>query len=43
MAEFFAQRVIMGKLTYSEVPTRLKEAVAEALTNLGAADLITEN
>ena len=42
MAMFFAQRVILGKTAYKDVPAVLKPQVAEILTDSGLADLITE-
>lgn len=33
MAMLFAQRVILGKTSFDEVPTKLKESVADILVN----------
>ena len=35
MAMFFAQRVILGKTAYADVPAVLKPAVAELLNDAG--------
>lgn len=42
MAMFFAQRVILGKTAYKDVPATLKPQVAEILTDSGLESLITE-
>lgn len=42
MATFFAQRVILGKTAFSEVPTALKAGCAKILKDSGLSDLITE-
>lgn len=39
MAMFFAQRVILGKTAFADVPTVLKPQVAEILTDSGLAEL----
>ena len=42
MALFFAQRIILGKATYADVPRLLKEQVAEILRDSDLEHLITE-
>lgn len=42
MAMFFAQRVILGKTAFADVPAKLKEKVKEVLIDSGLEDLITE-
>lgn len=42
MAMFFAQRVILGKTSFDEVPNALKAATAEILKDSGLAELITD-
>lgn len=42
MAMFFAQRVILGKTSFDDVPTALKAATAEILKDSGLAELITD-
>jgi hypothetical protein len=42
MAMFFAQRVTLGKNRYSEVPSTLKLAVKEILTENGLEFLAVE-
>lgn len=42
MAMFFAQRVILGKTTFDEVPAALKTGVAEVLIESGLADMVPE-
>lgn len=39
MAMFFAQRVILGKTQYSEVPTTLQPGVKEILEESGLGSL----
>lgn len=39
MAMFFAQRVILGKTKFADVPAVLKPQVAEILTDSGLAEL----
>lgn len=39
MAMFFAQRVILGKTQYSEVPTSLQPGVKEILEDSGLGSL----
>lgn len=41
IAELWAKRIIDGDRTYDEVPAKLKDAVAEALTEAGHPELIT--
>lgn len=40
MAMFFAQRVILGKTAFADVPNSLKEAVKEVLVESGLSDLV---
>ena len=40
MAMFFAQRVILGKTTFEQVPKALKKAVAEILIDSGVPELV---
>ena len=40
MAMFFAQRVIFGKTNFEEVPTTLKQGVAEILIDSGVDFLV---
>lgn len=42
MAMLYAQRIMMGKMTYADVPRLLKEKVAEILRDSGMDELITE-
>lgn len=42
MAMFFAQRVILGKTSFDEVPNALKPGCAEILKDSGLAELITD-
>ena len=42
MAMFFAQRVILGKTAFKDVPTALKPGVKEILTDSGLEALCTE-
>lgn len=42
MAMFFAQRVILGKTAFDEVPKALKAGTAEILKESGLAELITD-
>lgn len=39
MAMFFAQRVILGKTKFSEVPNSLKEPVREILVDSGLGEM----
>jgi hypothetical protein len=40
MAMLFAQRVILGKTEFDQVPTTLKEKVAEILIDSGLPELV---
>lgn len=40
MAMLFAQRVILGKTSFDEVPEKLKAAVAEVLLDSGLPELV---
>ena len=40
MAMFFAQRVILGKTTFDDVPKALKKQVAEVLIDSGLSELV---
>lgn len=40
MAMFFAQRVILGKTSFDEVPKALKAKVAEILLDSGLPELV---
>ena len=42
MAMFFAQRVILGKTSFAEVPTKLKDQVRELLVDAGLPELVQE-
>lgn len=42
MAMFFAQRVILGKTSFTEVPAKLKDQVRELLVDAGLPELIQE-
>lgn len=39
MAMFFAQRVILGKTSFADVPAKLKEQVRELLCDAGLGEL----
>lgn len=43
MAMFFAQRIILGKNQFEEVPVLLKKDVAEILTDSGLSELVPES
>ena len=43
MAMMFAQRVILGKTKFDEVPGTLKQQVADILVESGLGDLVTED
>lgn len=43
MAMFFAQRVILGKTQFNEVPASLQEGVKEILVDSGLGFLAEEN
>ena len=42
MAMLFAQKIILGKLTFNDVPAKLKEQVKEVLIECGCEYLIEE-
>ena len=42
MAMLFATKVILGKLTYADVPAKLRDQVAVILKENGLEELITE-
>lgn len=42
MAMFFAQRVILGKTEFKDVPAKLKDQVKEILIDAGLEDLVVE-
>lgn len=42
MAMFFAQRVILGKTDFAEVPEKLKAQVAEILIESGLPELVPD-
>lgn len=42
MAMFFAQRVILGKTEFKDVPKALKAQVAEILMDSGLPELVPE-
>ena len=42
MAMFFAQRVILGKTAYKDVPAKLKDQVEELLVDAGLPELVEE-
>ena len=42
MAMFFAQRVILGKTAYKDVPAKLKDQVKELLVDAGLLELVEE-
>lgn len=42
MAMFFAQRVILGKTEFKDVPAKLKEQVKELLVESGLPELAEE-
>lgn len=42
VAMLWAQQVMLGKKTYSQVPRLLKEKVAKILIDSGYGDLVTE-
>lgn len=43
MAMLFATKVILGKISYSDVPAKLKDQVDEILRENGLEDLIAES
>lgn len=40
MAMFFAQRVILGKTSFADVPSALKKGCAEVLVDSGLPELV---
>ena len=42
MAMFFAQRVILGKTAFKDVPAKLKDEVRELLVDAGLPELAEE-
>ena len=42
MAMFFAQRVVLGKTTFEDVPAALKQGCAEILIDSGLPELVPE-
>ena len=42
MAMLFAQRVILGKTAFADVPRTLKQQVADILVESGLPELVTE-
>lgn len=40
MAMFFAQRVILGKTAFADVPSALKQGCAEVLVDSGLPELV---
>ena len=42
MAMLWAQKIILGKKTYADVPAKLKEQVKEILIESGLEELVTE-
>lgn len=42
MAMFLATRIILGKLTFAQVPAVLKPQVKEYLTDAGLPELVTD-
>lgn len=42
MAMLWAQQIMLGKKTFSQVPAKLREQVRELLIDSGCADLIEE-
>lgn len=42
MAMFFAQRVILGKTAFEDVPAALKAGCAEVLIDSGLPELVSE-
>ncbi len=43
MAMLWAQKIMLGKKTFAEVPRLLKDQVREILIESGMEELITEN
>ena len=42
IAMLWAQQIMLGKKTYSQVPRLLKDKVKEVMIDSGAEDLVTE-
>ncbi len=42
MAMLWAQQIMLGKKTYTQVPRLLKDKVKEVLIDSGCEDLVTE-
>ena len=42
IARLWAEQIVAGKRTYRQVPTKLKDQVAEILREMGREDLIIE-
>lgn len=42
MAMLWAQQIMLGKKTFAQVPTKLREQVRELLIDSGCEDLITD-
>ena len=42
MAILFAQRIILGKTKFEDIPNSLKQQVADILVESGLSELITE-
>lgn len=42
LAMLFATRIVLGTLTFAEVPARLKPAVKDILTEMGVPELAEE-
>lgn len=42
MAMLWAQQIMLGKKTYSQVPRLLKDGVKEILIDSGCEDMVTE-
>ena len=43
MAMLWAQQIMLGKKSYSQVPRLLEDKVKEVLIDSGAEDLVTED
>lgn len=39
MAMLFAQKIILGKITFADVPAKLKDAVKEVLVECGCGEM----
>ena len=42
MAMLWAQQIMLGKKTFAQVPSKLKEQVKELLEDSGCSELVTE-